>query len=297
VNFVMSVSAAQVKELRERTGAGMMECKKALEATAGDIELAVEELRKSGRAKADKKAGRVAAEGAVIIRTSQDGKYAILLEVNSETDFVGRDENFISFVNAVADTALAAKTQDVAALSALTLVGQAITVEDARKALVAKVGENINIRRVALIESEGKVATYLHGGRIGVLVELDVDQPELARDIAMHIAAIKPLVVSPDQVSADLVAKEKEIFMAQAASSGKPPEIVEKMINGRIKKYLDEVSLLGQPFVKDPNVSVSSLLDKNRAKVLSFTRFEVGEGIEKETEDFVEAVMAQVQNS
>lgn len=293
----MSVSAAQVKELRELTGAGMMECKKALEATAGDIKLAVEELRKSGRAKAVKKAGRVAAEGAVIIHTSSDGKHAVMLEVNSETDFVARDQNFLAFANALAETALAAKTQDVATLSDLTLAGQAVKVEEARQALVAKVGENINVRRIALADSDNKVATYIHGGRIGVTVTLDVDNAELARDVAMHIAASRPLVISPEEVPADLVAKEKEIFMAQAANSGKSADIIEKMISGRIKKYLDEISLLGQPFVKDPNVSVGALLSKGRAKVLSFTRFEVGEGIEKETEDFVEAVMSQVQNS
>jgi elongation factor Ts len=293
----MAVTAAQVKELRERTGAGMMECKKALEATAGDIELAIEELRKSGRAKADKKAGRVAAEGIVIIQASADGKQAVMLEVNSETDFVARDQNFLAFANAVAETALTAKTQDVEVLNSLNLAGQALKVEEARQALVAKIGENINVRRIALLDSANKVATYIHGGRIGVLVALDVDQPELARDVAMHIAASKPLVVSPEEVPADLVAKEKDIFMAQAASSGKSADIIEKMISGRIKKYLDEISLLGQPFVKDPNVSVGSLLSKGRAKVLAFTRFEVGEGIEKETEDFVEAVMSQVQNS
>lgn len=293
----MSVSAAQVKELRERTGAGMMECKKALEATAGDIALAIEELRKSGRAKADKKANRVAAEGVIIIHSSADGKNAVMAEINSETDFVARDQNFLAFANSVVDTALEANTQDTAALANLTLAKHTVKVEEARQALVAKVGENIHIRRIVLANSANKVATYLHGGRIGVLVTLDVDQPELARDIAMHIAASKPLVISPDEVPADIVAKEKDIFMAQASSSGKSQDIIEKMISGRIKKYLDEVSLLGQPFVKDPNTSVGSLLSKNRAKVLSFTRFEVGEGIEKETEDFVEAVMSQVQGS
>jgi elongation factor Ts len=293
----MSVSAAQVKELRERTGAGMMECKKALEATSGDISLAIEELRKSGRAKADKKAGRVAAEGVVIIHTSGDGQQAVMLEVNSETDFVARDQHFLAFANAVAATALTAHIKEVAALSNAALSGQTVNVEEARQALVAKVGENINIRRIAWAESANKIAAYLHGGRIGVLVALDIDQPELARDIAMHIAASKPLVVSPDDVPADRIAKEKDIFMAQAASSGKSQDIIEKMVAGRIKKYIDEISLLGQLFVKDPNVNVGSLLNKYHAKVLSFTRFEVGEGIEKETENFVEAVMSQVQNS
>ncbi|MBV8802798.1 MAG: elongation factor Ts [Gammaproteobacteria bacterium] len=292
----MSVSAAQVKELRERTGAGMMECKKALQ-EAGNIEAAIEFLRKSGRAKADKKAGRIAAEGTVIARTNEDGKQAILIEVNSETDFVARDQNFLTFANALANTALAANNQDIATLNHLPLVDHNVTVEEARQALVAKVGENINIRRISLAHSDNKVATYIHGGRIGVLVTLDSDQPELARDVAMHIAACKPLVISPEQVPAELVAKEKEIFVAQAANSGKSPDIIEKMVSGRIKKYLDEISLLGQPFVRDPNTTVGALLNKNRAKVLSFTRFEVGEGIEKEAEDFVEAVMSQVQNS
>lgn len=293
----MQVSASQVKELRERTGAGMMECKKALEATKGDIGLAVEELRKSGRAKADKKAGRVAAEGIVIIRMSSDNKQAAMIEVNSETDFVARDENLISFANALANTALASKVQDVSSLADTVLVGQSIKTEEARQTLVAKVGENINVRRLVFKQAVHTIGSYLHSNRIGVIVELDVENPELAKDIAMHIAASKPLVISPEEVPSDIVAKEKEIFMAQAASSGKPQEIIEKMVGGRIKKYLDEVSLLGQFFVKDPNITIASLLGKNRAKVVGFTRFEVGEGIEKETEDFVEAVMSQVQNS
>lgn len=292
----MSISAAQVKELRERTGAGMMECKKALEATKGDVGLAVEELRKSGRAKADKKAGRVAAEGTIIIQSSQDGKHALMLEVNSETDFVARDENFLAFANAVAKAALAHKINDIVALNNMAL-DNGMKVEEARQALVAKVGENIHVRRVAYAESANRIGAYLHGNRIGVIVELDADNMELARDIAMHIAASKPLVIHPDEVPADIVAKEKEIYLAQAAGSGKPQEIIEKMVQGRMKKYLDEVSLLGQPFIKDPNVTVANLISKSRAKVISFARFEVGEGIEKETEDFVEAVMSQVQGS
>lgn len=294
----MAVTAALVKELRERTGAGMMECKKALEATNGDIQLAIEELRKSGRAKADKKAGRVAAEGMVVVYTSADGKHAVMLEINSETDFVARDANFLAFANAVAKTALENKANTVEMLSSLTLSGQNMTVEEARKALVAKVGENISIRRIALTNpSATNIGTYLHGSRIGVLVELDGDNQDLAKDIAMHVAACKPLVINPQEVSADLVAKEKEIYMAQAATSGKPQDIIEKMVAGKLKKYLDEVSLVGQAFVKDPDTIVANLLSKHRAKVISFTRFEVGEGIEKETEDFVEAVMSQIQAS
>lgn len=292
------ITAAQVKELRERTGVGMMECKKALAAAGGDMTLAIEELRKAGSTKADKKAGRVAAEGMVIIQTANDGKYAVMVEINSETDFVARDANFTAFANAVAKTALDARVQDINTLLSLTLADQSVTVEEARKALIAKIGENINIRRVALVETKGgSIGAYSHGNRIGVLVDLDVNNADLAKDIAMHIAASKPLVISQDNVPQDLVAKEKEIYMAQAANSGKPQEIIEKMVNGKIKKFLDEISLMGQPFVKDPDTTVANLLSKNRAKVVSFTRFEVGEGIEKETEDFVEAVMAQVHGS
>lgn len=292
------ISAAQVKELRERTNVGMMECKKALELAKGDMELAIEELRKSGKARADKKSGRVAADGVVMIRTSADGKHAALLEINSETDFVARDENFNAFAEAVAKTVLTEKITDVSELAKTSIAGQSgTTVEEARQTLVAKVGENISIRRVILTDdSAASIGTYMHGTRIGVYVELDIDNKELAKDIAMHIAANKPLVVSPEDVPADIVAKEKEICMAKAASSGKPQEIIEKMVAGRLKKYLDEVSLMGQPFVKDPDVTVATLLSKNRAKVLAFGRFEVGEGIEKEKEDFVEAVMSQVKS-
>jgi elongation factor Ts len=292
-----NISAGLVKELRERTGAGMMECKKALEVTAGDIERAIEELRKSGRTKADKKAGRIAAEGAIAI--IENGKQAVMIEVNSETDFVSRDVNFTTFVKAVAETAAVAKTQDVAELYTAPLHGDAAhTVEEARQALVAKVGENVQVRRIVLSGGAAEsVGIYTHGNRIGVIVELDVDNKELARDIAMHIAASRPTVISPESVSKDVLAKEKEIYMAQAATSGKPPEIIEKMVQGRLKKYMDEVSLTGQPFVKDPDVTVGSLLNKHRAKVVAFHRFEVGEGIEKEIEDFKEAVMSQVQGS
>jgi len=291
----MAVTAAQVKELRERTNAGMMECKKALEATGGDMQLAIEELRKTGRAKADKKANRVAAEGIVIVRMTDDNSRAIMLEINSETDFVARDTNFLAFADEVAKAALAANVTDVEALSNLSLAVYGMTMDEARRALIAKVGENINVRRIVIMQTTaGSIGTYLHGSRIGVLVELDSNNSELAKDIAMHIAASKPLVVSPEEVPSDLVAKEKEIYLAQSAKSGKPQDIIEKMVGGKLKKFLDEISLLGQPFVKDPDVVVASLLTKNRAKVVAFTRFEVGEGIEKETEDFVEAVMAQV---
>lgn len=294
----MAVTAVQVKELRERTGAGMMECKKALEITGGDMQSAIEELRKSGQAKADKKASRVAAEGTIIMKVTDDGKHAVMIEVNSETDFVGRDENFLAFANAVAKTALVSKVSDVKELLSLPLAGATATVDEARQALIAKVGENINVRRIALSSSNDVIlGTYLHSGRIGVLVELAGGTQELAKDIAMHIAASKPLVVTPDDVPADIVSKEKEIYMAQAAGSGKSQDIIEKMVGGKLKKYLDEVSLIGQPFVKDPDVTIASLLSKHRAKVVRFIRFEVGEGIEKEEENFVDAVMAQVHGS
>jgi len=293
----MQISAAQVKELRERTGAGMMECKKALIAAKGDLKIAVEELRKSGIAKADKKSSRVAAEGAIIQRMSSDNKEVSMIELNSETDFVARDENFLAFADALVETSLNEKFADVSDLADKNLSGQDKTIEVSRQELVAKVGENINIRRLAYIKSEFPLGSYLHGSRIGVVVELDVDNKDLAKDIAMHIAASKPLVISGEEVPEALVNNEKEIFTAQALSSGKPQEIVEKMVVGRIKKFLDEISLLGQPYVKDPSMNVASLLSKHRAKVVSFTRFEVGEGVEKETEDFVEAVMSQVQGN
>lgn len=289
-----TISAGLVKELRDRTGAGMMECKKALTMTDGDIEKAIEELRKMGVTKAGKKAGRVAAEGVILV--ADDGKQSVMIEINSETDFVSRDENFLAFGKAVAATALQHKVEDVEKFSALTLQGTDKTVEVARQELVAKVGENVQIRRIVVSsDTAATTGSYIHGSRIGVLVELDTDNKDLARDIAMHIAASKPIVISPENVSEELVAKEKEIYMAQAATSGKPQDIIEKMVAGRLKKFLDEVSLTGQPFVKDPDVTVGSMLNKNRAKVLAFHRFEVGEGIEKISEDFKEAVMSQVQ--
>lgn len=290
-----NISASQVKELRERTGAGMMECKKALTVSNGDMERAIEELRKAGITKAGKKAGRIAAEGAIV--TSDNGKQAVMVEINSETDFVARDSNFTSFVKAVAETALASQEQDVGKFLVLPLQDHGSkTVEEARQELVSKVGENVQIRRIVLSNSTAAaIGIYLHGNRIGVIVELDVDNKDLARDIAMHIAASRPIVVSPEDVPQDMVAKEKEIYTAQAATSGKPHEIIEKMVLGRLKKYLDEVSLTGQPFVKDPDVTVGNLLNKHRAKVLAFYRYEVGEGIEKISEDFKEAVMSQVQ--
>lgn len=293
----ITISAALVKELRERTGAGMMECKKALEVVGGDMELAVEELRKLGRTKADKKAGRITAEGVIAI--ADNDKKAAMIEINSETDFVARDTNFNEFVKLAVEAALLGNVTNVDALLQLPITpGSSQTVEEARQNLVAKVGENVQIRRMAVSNPQAAiVGTYIHGHRIGVMVELDSENKELARDIAMHIAASKPIVISPENVPQDIIDKEKEIYLAQAETSGKPQEIIEKMVAGRLKKYLDEVSLLGQPFVKDPDVTVGSLLNKNRAKVLAFSRFEVGEGIEKRQEDFKEAVMSQVQGN
>jgi len=290
-----TISASQVKELRERTGAAMMDCKKALEKSSGDMEKAIEELRKSGITKASKKAGRIAAEGVIAI--AEKDNRAVMLEVNSETDFVARDSNFTDFVKALSATALESASVDIDSLASKSLAGSSATVEESRQALVAKVGENVQLRRLVHSAEAVTVGTYLHGSRIGVIVELDVDNKELARDIAMHIAASKPIVISPENVSEEIVAKEKEIYMAQAATSGKPQEIIEKMVLGRLKKYLDEVSLTGQPFVKDPDITVGSLLNKHRAKVINFHRYEVGEGIEKVAEDFRESVMSQAQGN
>ena len=291
----MSISAAQVKELRERTGSGMMECKKALVEAGGDMEAAVELLRKSGAAKADKKAGRVASEGLVMIEVSGDGKRAVMVEVNSETDFVARKEEFQQFAAAVAQRALQDKPADVASLSAMPLKDGGESIEDARKGMVATIGENITVRRLVAIDATaGSLSQYLHGGRIGVLVELQGGGDDLARDVAMHIAASRPVCVDETQVPQDLLDKEREIFIAQAQESGKPAEIIEKMIDGRMRKYLGEITLLGQPFVKDPDQTVGKLLRAAGASVVRFERLELGEGIEKKQENFAEEVMAQV---
>jgi len=291
----MAITAAMVKELRERTGAGMMECKKALVETDGDIDAAIEHLRKTGMAKADKKAGRTAAEGQVAIKLSDDGKLAAIVEVNCETDFVAKDENFRNFVDAVAEQVLANNPADLDALLALPMTGQeGQTIGEALKALIAKIGENMAIRRFAIIEASGQLHTYMHGNRIGVVVDLEGGDATLGKDIAMHIAASRPMTVAEADVPADVIEKEKEIFAAQAAESGKPPEIIEKMIGGRIKKFLKEVTLLGQPFVKNPDQTVEQLLKEAGATVAGFTRFEVGEGIEKKQENFADEVMAQV---
>lgn len=291
----MAITAAQVKELRERTGAAMMECKKALVEVDGDIEKALEKMRKSGLAKADKKAGRVAAEGAIFIQASADNKKVVILEVNSETDFVARDANFNDFGKAVVAVAMEKEISDIAALLEADIDGS--SVEEQRKLLINKIGENIQLRRLELRQTEGTLGTYVHGGRIGVVVDLNGDNPTLAKDIAMHVAASDPQVVSREDVSQELIEKEKVIFSAQAEKSGKPAEIIEKMVSGRINKFVDEISLVGQPFVKDPNIKVGQLLKSEGASVTSFTRFVVGEGIEKKEDNFAEEVMAQVRDS
>ena len=290
----MSVTASMVKELRERTGAGMMECKKALVATNGDLDAAAEELRKSGQAKADKKSSRVAADGRIVV--SVDAGKAVIVEVNSETDFVAKDENFVAFANAVAAAALAAGTTDVAALASEGVDGSR-TVEEARTELVTKVGENISVRRAAIVESGGPIGYYTHGARIGAVVALDGGDEALARDIAMHVAAINPLCIDETQVPTETLERERRIFSEQADASGKPPEIIEKMVTGRIAKFLKEITLIGQPFVKDPDMPVGKLLKAAGASVSSFVRYEVGEGIEKKEDNFVEEVMAQVKGA
>ena len=289
----MQITAAMVKELRERTGAGMMDCKKALTEADGDIEAAIEAMRKAGVAKAAKKAGRIASEGVILVKAADDATRALLLEINCETDFVAKDANFLDFSAHVVDAALKNWSADVESLKACTLDGGA-TVEDARLELVTKIGENIDIRRLQRIERQGDIlGIYVHGSRIGVVVDVRGGDEELARDLAMHIAASRPVCVSEEQVPADLLAKEKEIYSAQAQESGKPAAIVEKMVSGRISKFLQEITLVGQPFVKDPDRSVAKLLEAHQATVAGFVRYEVGEGIEKKQDDFATEVMAQ----
>lgn len=291
----MSISAAMVKDLRERTGAGMMECKKALVETDGDIDAAIELLRKSGQAKADKKAGRIAADGRVVIAT--DGKRAAIVEINSETDFVANDDNFIAFADAVAQAALAGDAADAAALSASSL-DDGRTVEQARTELIAKVGENITVRRVARVEAPDTLGSYIHGGsKIGAVVAMAGGDEALARDVAMHVAAINPACIDESGVPAETLEKERRIITEEAEGSGKPAEIVEKMVDGRMAKYLKEITLLGQPFVKDDKVAVGKLLKGAGAEVTAFARFEVGEGIEKKEDNFVAEVMAQVKGT
>ena len=289
----MSITAAMVKELRERTGSGMMECKRNLKEANGDMDLAIENMRKSGLAKADKKAGRVAAEGMIGIKTSDDAKTVVMLEVNSETDFVVKSEDFTGFVNSVTEALLTNNVESNEQLSEMTLANGE-SVDTARRTLIAKVGENISVRRfVKYANVDGGTACYLHGGKIAVIVELAKNDSELGKDIAMHVAAVNPTCVSEDQVSEELIQKEKDIFTAQALESGKKPEIVEKMITGRIKKFLSEVTLEGQAFIKDDKMTVAQLAKSKDNTIVRFTRFEVGEGIEKEELDFAEEVRAQ----
>jgi elongation factor Ts len=288
----MEITASMVKELRERSGAGMMECKKALTENSGDVTAAIEWLRKQGLAKADKKASRVAAEGRIVL--AQSGGKAVLVEVNSETDFVAKDEGFLAFTDMVARQALASGAKDVDTLK-LVAAPAGGTIEEARQALVAKVGENVQIRRLVRIDSANRVAAYLHGGRIGVLLEMKGGSDELARGLAMHVAAMNPPYISPDNVPADIVAKEKEIALAQMTDKdrAKPAEIQEKMIGGKIRKTLAEMSLTGQPYVLDTNVLVEAALKKEAAQVVSMSRIAVGEGIEKKESDFAAEVMKQ----
>lgn len=273
------ITAALVKELRERTGSGMMECKKALTEVGGDIEAAITAMRKSGQAKAAKKAGRIASEGRVAIKISTDGKKAVMAEVNCETDFVARDAGFLTFVDQVVTDALNGTQTD----------------SQLREDLVAKIGENITIRRTKLLETNGSIGSYVHNNKIGVLVEFSSMCPnDVAKDIAMHIAANKPIAVRAEELPQELLDKEKEICLAQVAESGKPAEILEKMVTGRMQKFISELTLLTQPFVKDPNIIVAALLKQNGVDVVSFTRFEVGEGIEKKENDFAAEVASLI---
>ncbi len=296
----MAVTAESVRLLRERTGAGMMECKKALVEAQGDLEAAAEMMRKSGLAKADKKASRVAAEGVIVLERAADTRRAVIVEVNCETDFVARESDFRSFAANVAKAALAGRPANVDALLQLKIDGGG-TVDETRRALISKIGENIGVRRFALVEAPAVVGAYLHGSRIGALVAMKSGDDAVAKDIAMHVAAIKPARVSAAEVPADEVAKEREIQLAQAKSdpknAGKPDEILVKILDGKLRKWVNEITLLGQPFVKDPDQSVEKYLKQAGGEVISFVRYEVGDGIEKKQEDFAEEVRKQVEST
>lgn len=293
----MTITAAMVKELRDRTGAGMMECKKALIETAGDIDAAVEALRKKGAAAADKKSSRIAAEGIIIINQSSDSKTACVLEVNCETDFVAKDASFAEFASQLGNLVLAHSPSSVQDLSALELENGK-SVEQTRTELIGKIGENVSIRRFQVARANGDetVSGYLHGNRIGVLINA-TGEPAVGRDVAMHVAASKPLSLSADDLDAEVIEKEKEIFRAQAEATGKPADIIEKMVAGRMQKFLKENTLLGQPFVKDPDLTVEKYLAGNNARVSSMIRFEVGEGLERRQDDFAAEVMAQAKGA
>ena len=292
----MNITADTVKQLRERTGAGMMECKKALVETQGNLDAAAELMRKSGLAKADKKATRLAAEGTVAVE--RGGGAAVMVEVNCETDFVARGDEFLEFARTVASTALAgAAAADVDAPGVAVLLALphgGATLDERRRALIAKIGENISVRRFVRVAAQGIIGSYIHGGRIGALVALQGGDEALARDLAMHVAAVNPAYIDVGDVPADVLDKERAILTEQTKGENKPPDIIAKMVEGRLRKYLAELTLLGQPFVKDPDTSVEKLLKKSGAKVLKFVRYEVGEGIEKKQDDFVGEVMAQV---
>jgi elongation factor Ts len=291
----MTITADAVKQLRERTGAGMMECKKALVETKGDLDAAAELMRKQGLAKADKRAAKIAAEGVIVVEKSADGRTAAMAEVNCETDFVAREQEFRGFAQAVAQKALAAQPADLNALLAIKL-DSGESVEERRRSLIAKIGENISVRRFALLSAKGQLGAYVHGTRIGALVALEGGDDALARDLAMHVAASNPRYLNVAAVPAEVVAKEREILTEQAhnEAKGKPPEIVAKMVEGRLRKALAEITLSGQPFVKDPDTSIEKLLKGASATVAAYERFEVGSGIEKKQEDFAAEVMAQV---
>ncbi|MDN5848318.1 MAG: translation elongation factor Ts [Nitrococcus sp.] len=295
----MAITAQMVKDLRERTGAGMMECKKALQETNGNEDAAIEVLRKRGLAKAERKAGRLAAEGAIVIAMSENRTQSAMLEVNCETDFVAADQHFKGFVDQVAGQLVAEGPDDIPALRRLYLGdGSNDTVERAQTSLIAKLGENIQIRRFIRYQTQaGLIGAYLHGNRIGVMLEIEGSDAVLARDLCMHIAASRPLCLDQDDLPAHIVEKEREILTAQAQDSGKPAEIVHKMVEGRLRKWFEEVTLLGQPFVKDPEQSVGALLEKADARVLRFARYEVGEGFDKKRANFAEEVAAQVKDS
>jgi elongation factor Ts len=292
----MSVTADSVRQLRERTGAGMMECKRALVETGGDLDAAAELMRKQGLAKADKKATRVAAEGVIASALAGDSSTGVLVEINCETDFVARGEDFTAFAAEVAKLALTGGAADVEALATQKLASGE-TVDERRRALVAKIGEKISLRRLVRVQSAGQLGSYLHGTRIGTLVDLEGGDATLARDLAMHVAASNPRYLDASEVPGDVVAKEREILTEQATkeAGGKPAEIVAKMVEGRLRKQLAEITLAGQPFVKDPDTSVEKLLKGAKARVVRFARLEVGAGIEKKQEDFVAEVMAQAQ--
>lgn len=287
----MAITAGMVKELREMTGAGMMDCKKALAETDGDMDAAIEFLRKKGMAGADKKAGRVAAEGVIAIAISDDKKKAVITEVNCETDFVAKGDEFKDFANEIAQIALAKGTTDIEALMGETMANGK-TIDERRRELIAKIGENMTVRRVELVETSGQIGQYQHGEKIGVVVDMTGGNEELARDVAMHVAALKPTAVSADDVDQELVEKERKFQIEQAQESGKPMEIIEKMIEGRMRKFLQDITLLGQPFVKDSDQTVEKLLKANDASVSGFIRLEVGEGIEIEETNFADEVAA-----